>query len=361
MSSDLTKKQLALSIITFLRTSAADGTVKNEDLESLEVATQCIGEAFGVDFSSSEQAAELSIAPETLLSIFDLHLKNRDRLAEHPPSTSNPDAPTPRLGLSQELKVLAEGAMRLGNAAMSSHDYDAAIIHYTRAITRDGTKARYYSNRATAYARKEDYHSVLDDAEQAVRCDPQFVKGWIHLGRAAMKLGDVAKAQEALNVVSALGEMHNSGLQYSPEITEQTPPTIPAPAPTFPAPTFQASTSLGSAIPAPTFPARRPVPMSRTPSASAPGAAGMPDLSPLLDAFLSAMVGGEDGFPDLHSMMGDEAVRPMLQQMAQHSSIQRLMTRLPLMESMERMMESDDGNLTMAAMLPEIFSNMMRA
>ena len=64
MSSEVTKKRLVLSIIDFLNSSLADGTVKEDDKESLEVAVQCIGEAFGVDPSSPE-ASKLTIAPAT--------------------------------------------------------------------------------------------------------------------------------------------------------------------------------------------------------------------------------------------------------------------------------------------------------
>ncbi|KZV63138.1 hypothetical protein PENSPDRAFT_590381, partial [Peniophora sp. CONT] len=73
MSSEFTKKRLVLSIIDFLNSSLADGTVKEDDKESLEVAVQCIGEAFGVDPSSPE-ASKLSIAPATLPSVLDLYL-----------------------------------------------------------------------------------------------------------------------------------------------------------------------------------------------------------------------------------------------------------------------------------------------
>ncbi|XP_006454709.1 hypothetical protein AGABI2DRAFT_133386, partial [Agaricus bisporus var. bisporus H97] len=60
------QQRLVLSIIDFLNQSINDGTVKADDKESLEVAVQCIGEAFGVDPANKEQVEKLSVKPTTL-------------------------------------------------------------------------------------------------------------------------------------------------------------------------------------------------------------------------------------------------------------------------------------------------------
>ncbi|KAF9642402.1 hypothetical protein BDM02DRAFT_3105737 [Thelephora ganbajun] len=44
----MSQQKLIHAIIEFLNKSLEDGTVKQDDKESLEVAIQCIGEAFGV-------------------------------------------------------------------------------------------------------------------------------------------------------------------------------------------------------------------------------------------------------------------------------------------------------------------------
>lgn len=87
------KQRLVLSIIEFLQQSITDGTVKADDQEGLEVAIQCIGEAFGVDPTDEQQRQRLSIAPASLPSIFDVFLKTRDKLSAGgavSPSTSSP-------------------------------------------------------------------------------------------------------------------------------------------------------------------------------------------------------------------------------------------------------------------------------
>ncbi|KAH8914639.1 hypothetical protein BT69DRAFT_1289903 [Atractiella rhizophila] len=56
MSTPLSRRSLVSSILSFLRQSLTDGSVKSEDVEGLEVAIQCIGEAFGVDAAGAGDA-----------------------------------------------------------------------------------------------------------------------------------------------------------------------------------------------------------------------------------------------------------------------------------------------------------------
>lgn len=194
------QQKLVLSIIDFLNKSIADGTVKQDDKESLEVAgmlfsanlsrsqrfaVQCIGEAFGVDPSDQQQVQQLSIKPATLQSIFDLFLKTRERVASaSQPSTSTavpPSAKTP----SAEEKATAEKHKQAGNAQMSAKKYDEAIDSYSKAIELDPSTPVYYSNRAAAYSSKGDnlsHMSAVADAEKAIEVDPSFVKAYHRLG-----------------------------------------------------------------------------------------------------------------------------------------------------------------------------------
>ncbi|KAG0134123.1 hypothetical protein HOY82DRAFT_460945, partial [Tuber indicum] len=68
MSSD-SKKRLALAIIDFLSTSTKDGTVSDDDKESVDVAQQCIADAFKVD--PTDRAAMIdALAGQSLQSIY---------------------------------------------------------------------------------------------------------------------------------------------------------------------------------------------------------------------------------------------------------------------------------------------------
>jgi small glutamine-rich tetratricopeptide repeat-containing protein alpha len=122
-------QKLVLAILEFLEKSIADGSVREDDKEGIEIAStsfvlliipppnfgdasllnvhrrsrfikdghcepqstllnmliyistvQCIGEAFGVNPSDDTQKQKLSIKPATLQSLFDVYLKTKEKV-----------------------------------------------------------------------------------------------------------------------------------------------------------------------------------------------------------------------------------------------------------------------------------------
>merc|ERR1712093_954080 len=71
------KQRLVYSILEFLQASMDDGTIKQDDKEGIEVAIQCIGEAFSVDMADEGQKSQLSVKPANLQQIFDVYLKTK--------------------------------------------------------------------------------------------------------------------------------------------------------------------------------------------------------------------------------------------------------------------------------------------
>ncbi|EPT04399.1 hypothetical protein FOMPIDRAFT_1114274 [Fomitopsis schrenkii] len=175
------KQRLVLSVIDFLNQSLEDGTVSQDDKESLEVAIQCIGEAFAVDPSDSAQREKLSIQPATLQNVFDVFLKTREKVGGVSPSAA-PLTPVKPVAPSAEDKAKAEKFKAEGNAQMSAKQYDKAIDAYTKAIAVDPTNPVYYSNRAAAYSSKEEHQEAIFDAEKAIEVDSSFVKAYHRLG-----------------------------------------------------------------------------------------------------------------------------------------------------------------------------------
>ncbi|KAI0359035.1 TPR-like protein [Trametes cingulata] len=193
------KQRLVLSIIDFLNQSIQDGTVKQDDKESLEVAIQCIGEAFGVDPNDQAQVERLSVKPANLLSIFDVFLKTKDKLGSTPGAAAAASASIPTSapsGPSAADKEAAEKLKATGNAHMSAKKYDDAIEAYTKAIGLDPTNAVYYSNRAAAYSSKGEHSSAVLDAEKAIEVDPSFVKAYHRLGCVIIGNSSVARVAE---------------------------------------------------------------------------------------------------------------------------------------------------------------------
>ncbi|KAF2746579.1 hypothetical protein M011DRAFT_88190 [Sporormia fimetaria CBS 119925] len=74
MASIQSKKRLALAILDFLSTSSTDGTIEAEDAEQLEIASNCIAEAFKVD-PNDKAAVQDAVGGQNLLAIYNVYEK----------------------------------------------------------------------------------------------------------------------------------------------------------------------------------------------------------------------------------------------------------------------------------------------
>lgn len=304
------KQQLVLSIIDFLNQSIDDGTVKQDDREGLEVAIQCIGEAFGVDPSDDKQRERLNIKPAKLQTIFDVFLKTRDKVVASPAST--PSAP------SADAKAKAEKHKQTGNTHMTVKKYDEAIDAYTKAIALDSANPVYYSNRAAAYASKGDHASAILDSEKAIEVDPKFVKAYSRLGHAQYTLGDYKAAAAAFKKGVELDPANanlKSGLQNALDrIPSDDDDDDDGPPPLVP---------------------EGDIPLSDTRAGPGAGAAG---LGGMADMFRNmGGMGGAGGMPDLASLMNNPMMMQMAQQMMANGGMERLMSNPNVANMMNRM------------------------
>ncbi|KAG1754980.1 TPR-like protein [Suillus paluster] len=303
------KQQLVLSIIDFLNQSIDDGTVKQDDREGLEVAIQCIGEAFGVDPSDDKQRERLSIKPAKLQTIFDVFLKTRSKVG---PSS----APTTPSAPSTEDKAKAEKLKQTGNTRMTAKKYDEAIDAYTKAIALDSTNPVYYSNRAAAYASKGDHASAILDSEKAIEVDPTFVKAYSRLGNAHYTLGDYKAAASAFKKGVELDPTNanlKSGLQNATDRIPSEDDDDDGPPPLVP---------------------EGDIPMSNV-SSNARGDAGAGGLGGMADIFRN--MGGAGGMPDLAGLMNNPMMMQMAQQMMANGGMERLMSNPNVANMMNRM------------------------
>ncbi|KAF9481703.1 putative stress-induced protein STI1 [Pholiota conissans] len=302
------QQQLVYAIIEFLNQAIQDGTVKADDQEGLEVAIQCIGEAFGVDPSNQEQTQKLSVKPATLQSIFDVFTKTRQKVASAPQaSASSSAAASTSSGPSAEDKAQAEKFKQTGNAQMSTKDYDAAIDSYDKAISLDPTNPVYYSNRAAAYSSKGDHLAAVGDAEKAISVDAKH---------AQYSLGDFSAAASAFERGLKL-EPTNAGLKSGFQ-------------------NAKARISDESAV--------RSSPAS--PSAGEGAGAGGPGLGGMADMLrgmgMGGAGGGGGGMPDLASLMNNPQLMAMAQQMASNGGLQSLLSNPSVANMMNRV---QSGNM----------------
>ncbi len=281
-----TKQRLALSIIDFLNTSLSDGTLTEEDRDSIEVAQNCISECFKVDPTDSTPKDS-----QNLLQIYGVYEKLKGKTAAgastnisgEKTTTTNSTAPT------DAQKKEAESLKSQGNAAMQKKDYPTAISLYSQALAIVPGNPIFLSNRAAAYSASKDHESAKADAEAAVAADPKYTKAWSRLGLALFALGDAKGSMEAYQKgIEYEGNGGSDAMKKGFETAKKRVTELEADNDDNDEDTARGAPGAGS---------------------------GMPDLSSLAGMFGGgAGGGGRGGMPDLSSIMSN----PMFASMAQN-------------------------------------------
>ncbi|CAG8621036.1 17851_t:CDS:10 [Gigaspora margarita] len=212
------KKRLVFSILQFLQQSIKDGTIKEEDTEGVEVAVQCIGEAFGVNTEDPDQKA-LYATKAPLISVFEVAVKAQERITKAPtPRTTS--ATATKTELSEEQKKKAEELKAAGNAKVSEKDYRTAVKLYSEAIAINENSAIYYANRAAAYSQLGEHDKAIEDATKSSQIDPSYSKAYSRLGHANFSVGKYKEAVEAYEKGLSL-DPNNSSMKMSLATAEQ--------------------------------------------------------------------------------------------------------------------------------------------
>ncbi|KAF9139386.1 hypothetical protein BGX30_008022 [Mortierella sp. GBA39] len=308
---DEKQKHLVFSILEFLQTSLNNGTIKQDDSEGVEVAIQCIGEAFGVDLNDAAQAQAYSTKPATLVSIFDVFVNAQKKLGNKTAAaaSSTPAAPASAPKSAEptaEQKKNAEDLKVAGNRKVNEKEYAEAIRLYGEAIVLNPKNAVYYANRAAAYSQMGDHQNAITDSLKAAEVDPSYSKAYSRLGHAYFSVG---KYNEAVTA-------YEKGLTLEPN-----------------------NATMKSSLATARTKARdnEVTPSARSGGAGA-GAGGMPAGFP----DLSALGGGAGGMPDLASMMANPALMNMAQQMMQSGALNSLMSNPAMQQMAQRMMAGGD-------------------
>jgi small glutamine-rich tetratricopeptide repeat-containing protein alpha len=321
-------QRLVLAILDFLQDSIKKGKVKEDDREGIEVAVQCIGEAFGVDPSDEAQRNKLTLSPNSLESIFDVYLKTRDKLSvSAPTSTTSSSSAATSSGPSAADKSAAETHKQRGNTLMSSKSFQQAVDAYSEAIRLDGTNPVYYSNRAAAYSSMEEHDKAIEDANKALELDPAFVRAYSRLGHAQYSTGDFEGAVKSFSKGLELDPTNanlKTGLENSRKrvsAASSAPSTRSAPG---------AGAGLGGA--------------------DAGEAGGFPDLASLAGMMGGGGSGGAGrggGMPDLSTLMQNPMLMQMAQSMMANGGLERMMQN-PSVRNMAERMQAGGGMPSMA-------------
>lgn len=85
-----------------------------------------------------------------------------------------------------------------GNAAFSAKDFTKAVELFSKAIeVSESPNHVLYSNRSGAYSSLKNFESALQDAEQCIKINPSWPKGYGRKGAACYGLGDLVGAKDA--------------------------------------------------------------------------------------------------------------------------------------------------------------------
>jgi len=318
-----------LAICDFLNNSTTDGTLQEDEKESIEVAVNCISEAFGVDPSNKEALNE-AVGSQNLLQIYSVYekLKNTTKPAAGASSSaasgSSSAAPS-STGPTEEQKKEAEALKSKGNAAMAQKDYPKAIDFYTQALALHPGNAVFLSNRAAAYSASRDHESAKADAEAAVAIDPKYTKAWSRLGLARFALGDAKGSMEAYK--KGIEYEGNGGSDAMKKGYETAKRRVDELAADEPATTERSGAGAG-------------------------GSGGAPSLSDLAGMFGGGGAGG-GGMPDFSSIMNNPMFANMAQNLMSNPDMMANLMNNPRLRQMADQLGSGGGMPDMGSLMSD--------
>lgn len=98
----------------------------------------------------------------------------------------------------------AEALKQAGNECFQKADFVGADKFYTQAIIKDPTNAAFFTNRALARVRMEQWEAVVTDCEKAIELVPTSLKAYTYLGQAQLALNRpheaLTSSQKAYNL-----------------------------------------------------------------------------------------------------------------------------------------------------------------
>ncbi|KAI9908665.1 hypothetical protein PsorP6_003230 [Peronosclerospora sorghi] len=123
---------------------------------------------------------------------------------------------------------------RLGNEEFNAKNFDKAVECYSEAIRLDPENFVYYSNRSAALGALGKWELAEQDAQECVKRNPTFAKGYHRVANAQQQLGRKKEAIETLktaqNVATDLDKM--PGIKkLLRQLTQEVAPKSAAPSP----------------------------------------------------------------------------------------------------------------------------------
>lgn len=207
--------------MTFLTNKAAVYYEKNE-------WDACIKECQAAIDVGRENRADFKLIAKAFSRMASAYQKKDDldqaktffqkSLSEHrTPDTLSKLTEVEKIIKEREMKAYIDPAKSLeektrGNEYFQKGDFPAAIKHYTEAIKRNPDDAKIYSNRSACYQKLAEFKMAHDDADECIKRDPKFVKGYIRKGMALLAMKKSTEAAKAFREALDLDDMNAEAL-----------------------------------------------------------------------------------------------------------------------------------------------------
>lgn len=317
------KKNVALGIIDFLKTSIEDGTVSADDQESVDVAIECVSDVFGVNMEDKPKV----FGDENLVSLYERFSKLQTNEASEDDNTSSSagaaasnTASEKVEEVSEEDKKEAETYKVEGNRAMGQRKFQDAVEQYTKAIEKNPNNEIYWSNRSAAYSSLRECNKAVDDAKKALEINKSYPKAYSRLGLALYSLGDAQGAMKAYeDGIKAEGDNPSDGMRRGYEtakkrVQEELEASVPSDDTPQGSRSVNAQSADGNASASAT---------GDSASASASGG-GFPDLSGLGNLDMNSIMNN----PQIANMARNMMNNPNVANMMNEPSLQNMMSNV---------------------------------
>ncbi|KAK7482484.1 hypothetical protein BaRGS_00026301 [Batillaria attramentaria] len=100
----------------------------------------------------------------------------------------------------KEAQIIKE----LGNQAFKEHNFEKALEYYNQAIEKVRDNCVLYTNRAQTHIKLGQYQEALRDCDWALRASPQYIKAYVHMGRAHLALKQYQQARDSYTKVTQI-------------------------------------------------------------------------------------------------------------------------------------------------------------
>ena len=92
------------------------------------------------------------------------------------------------------IKLEAEKLKNKGNDAFKKQSFQEAINYYSEAIDTLSNEPAYYTNRAIAYLKVDNFDLAMNDCKKALDINPKFAKAYNRMSKCHIALGDLKAA-----------------------------------------------------------------------------------------------------------------------------------------------------------------------